>query len=89
MVLACRPLLPCPIRREIPVTFMFENLDVCQKAVEFADEDASLTEDFPGGAPAPGRARPILSLAFFPFPRAGTMPWQTNYHALHEPMHAA
>ncbi|MFO8007929.1 MAG: four helix bundle protein [Candidatus Brocadiia bacterium] len=31
------------------MTFMFENLDVYQKAVDFADEVAALTESFPRG----------------------------------------
>lgn len=29
--------------------FMFEKLDVYQKAVDFADQTAALTESFPGG----------------------------------------
>jgi four helix bundle protein len=32
-----------------PMAFMFENLQVYQKAVDFADETASLSETFPGG----------------------------------------
>ena len=31
------------------MTFMFEKLDVYQKAVDFADQAASLTEQFPRG----------------------------------------
>ena len=31
------------------MAFMFENLDVYQKAVDFADEVATLTESFPRG----------------------------------------
>jgi four helix bundle protein len=31
------------------VAFMFENLTVCQKAVEFADQIARPTESFPRG----------------------------------------
>ena len=31
------------------MAFMFENLSVCQKAVDLADEIARLTEEFPRG----------------------------------------
>lgn len=31
------------------MAFLFENLEVCQKAVDFADEFAALTKTFPRG----------------------------------------
>ena len=50
--LHCGLLLTCStdlIHDGVQMAFMFENLQVYQKAVDFADETASITETFPRG----------------------------------------
>ncbi len=42
-------LINCSRQPELPTAFTFENLQVYQKALDFADEVATLTESFPRG----------------------------------------
>ncbi len=52
MAITCGLLFACStaqFRPDSNMAFMFENLDVYQKAVDFADQIAGLTQEFPRG----------------------------------------